>query len=252
MTNGNQIRYFTLPRRYRGPSLSGNGGYAAGSLVRLLDQAGGTVSLKFPPPLDTPLPVEEVVNERGALLIVRRPDSGDTMMEATRDLPKLEVPPPPSLDDARRASAAFVCRTNHPFPECFVCGIARQDGLSIHPGMTSPGGIVAASWIPDPSLPAIDGVVDPAVVWAALDCPGAFAAMGTTVRELMLAQMAASLNAPVQLGCEYIVMGWSVSTEGRKERVGTALVSSSGEVVATAAALWIAPRRPDELKGSPS
>ena len=212
-------------------------------LVRFLGQSSGTVSLKAPPPLDTPLVVEDVA-EDGSMIVARRPDSEAIILQATRQHSPVDLPTPPTLEQARSSSAGFVCHTHHPFPECFVCGIRRKDGLAIYPGAVGQAGLVATTWTPDASLPTTEGVVDLAVVWAALDCPGAFAAMGQTIREIVLAQMSASLNAPVQAGHEYLVMAWPVASEGRKERVASALLSASGEVIATAWALWIAPRPP--------
>ena len=50
-----------IPFRFRGPPRSGNGGYVAGAIARLVDPAGAgavEVTLRAPIPLDTAMQVE--------------------------------------------------------------------------------------------------------------------------------------------------------------------------------------------------
>jgi len=49
----------TIPRRFRGPPNSGNGGYVCGMLARHITGAA-EVALRAPPPLETGLSVVEV------------------------------------------------------------------------------------------------------------------------------------------------------------------------------------------------
>ena len=47
-----------IERRYNGPPDTGNGGWSAGTFAALVDRPAGTVvTLRQPPPLDTPLSV---------------------------------------------------------------------------------------------------------------------------------------------------------------------------------------------------
>ncbi|MCY7339892.1 MAG: hypothetical protein LH465_08095 [Sphingomonas bacterium] len=224
-----------IDRRFRGPPDSGNGGYVAGMLARSLGGSNVEVTLRAPPPLDTPLRL--VSHDDGAELL-----SGDALIaSAVRTIVELVVPPPPSASQAKDAEARFNGFEQHSFPGCFVCGPERGvgDGLRIFPGAT---GLeeeqVAGIWAPDLSL-TDDGrrlVVEH--VWAALDCPGYFA-----VREqagvAVLGRIAASIDRMPEIGEAVIVSGWSVASEGRKHRAGTALHNCDGETLAMAIATWV-------------
>ena len=48
----------TISRRYRGPLRSANGGYAAGRLAAFIE-GPAEVTLRLPPPLETPLRIEQ-------------------------------------------------------------------------------------------------------------------------------------------------------------------------------------------------
>jgi len=123
-----------------------------------------------------------------------------------------------------------------------VCGPARDAGagLRIFPGPVAPGR-VAAPWVPDASLADAAGVVDPAFVWAALDCPGVFA-FGPLDRPVVLGRMAAEIVAPLRAGEVCVVVGWSLGAEGRKYTTGTALFDARGALVGRAHGTWIALR----------
>ena len=79
-------------------------------------------------------------------------------------------------------------------------------------------------------------------LWAALDCPGFWAAMlGETPRMALLGQMTVRLDGPVRVGEPCIVLGWPLVRSGRKHRVGTALFTATGELRGRALAIWIEP-----------
>ena len=64
-----------VPRRYRGPNRSGNGGWTAGALAGFLPGAPAVqVRLQSPPPLDTPMAVQ--VSLAGAGTASGRPGLG--------------------------------------------------------------------------------------------------------------------------------------------------------------------------------
>src|SRR5689334_504274 len=48
-----------IDRRFNGPPASGQGGYSAGLLAERIPSDCAAVSLRLPPPLDTPLEIEE-------------------------------------------------------------------------------------------------------------------------------------------------------------------------------------------------
>ena len=91
----------------------------------------------------------------------------------------LNVPKPPTLDEAELAVRHYLGFKKHYYPSCFVCGPKRDEGdaLQIFPGQIGEEYKVVAPWMPDKSLADETGWVAPEFIWASLDCPGAFAAM---------------------------------------------------------------------------
>lgn len=219
----------TIARRYRGPRTSGNGGYSAGLLAATLGVPGVEVTLHRPPPLETPLEVR-VEPERTVLL-----HSEVLVAEARPADPALDPPAAPSFEEALEAEQGAGAFGPPEFEECFVCGIRPEgDGLGIHAGAL-PGrdGLVAATWVArEVSLP---------IVWAAIDCPGAYALPGEGRGEPLLARMTARVERLPEEGERCIVVGWPLGDDGRKRHAGTALYAEDGEVLAVSRQLWIEP-----------
>ena len=219
-----------IERRFRGPTESGNGGYTCGLVARFVDGAA-EVTLRVPPPLDHPLAVER---DGEAVRIL---DGAGVVAEGKPASVDLEVPDPPSFEEA--ASAALPeGDLDSPFPECFVCGAHRSagDGLRIFAGPLGEG-MVAATWVPAESHEA------PEFVWAALDCPGAYAG-GFGVGErgtLVLGRLAARVDGVPRAGERCVVVGWPLGEEGRKVYAGTALYNEAGRLLGVARATWIQP-----------
>jgi hypothetical protein len=229
-----------IERRFHGPPESGNGGYTCGLLASFVNEPA-QVTLRSPPPLARPLSV--VRRGRQAELF----DGNRLVAEAERtDLDPLEPPAPPSLADAQRAEAAYAGFREHAFPTCFVCGPEREegDGLRIFAGPVADGSpIVAAPWTPAPSLGRPDGRVRREFVWAALDCPGAFAVGYPDRGETLLGRLAVRVESLPEVGERCIVVGWPRGADGRKLYAGTALFNETGDVHAWARATWIVPPR---------
>jgi hypothetical protein len=222
-----------IGREFNGPPRSGHGGYSAGLVASQLDAGGdlggdevAEVSLRRPPPLETPLRVAR--SEHGIEVY-----DGDQLVADASPV-RLEDPPPSGVgyDEAVAAAAAYAGFVDHPFPTCYACGPERADGLRIFPGSLGDGRGVAAPWrVPDG--------VSALTVWAALDCPGGWATIQPG-RPYMLGRMAARVLAVPPAGADCVVVGVVVGTEGRKAQVRTALYSSAGELLALARAIWIA------------
>ena len=224
-----------IERQFRGPPFTANGGYVAGLVAAALGGTNCTVTLKSPPPLDRDLTL--TTQDAEATLS----DGDRVIVTAAADPVELDVPAPPSLQAARDSEPRFTGLSHHIFPGCFVCGPERTsgDGMRIFPGAVGgSGGQVAATWTPDRSLAGEDGFVRPEFLWAALDCPGYFAAENRAGRAL-LGRMSATIYRSVRPGEELIVTGWPIASEGRKHRVGSALHDPEGQLVAAAAATWI-------------
>ncbi|PZG18192.1 hypothetical protein C1I95_14080 [Micromonospora craterilacus] len=212
-----------IEARFNGPAGSGNGGWSAGVFAGAFGGDGPVeVTLRRPPPLDTPLAL--VDGE------VRDP-AGEVVAQVRPAEPLDEVVPPVDLATARAASAAYPGLVDHPFPSCYVCGPQRTDGLRIFPGPL-PGGRTAAP-VRAPEQ------VSAATVWAALDCPGGWAVIGAG-RPYLLGRIAALVEALPRPGDECVVTGAVVGIEGRKAQVRTSLYGPDGVLLGRARATWIA------------
>lgn len=218
--------------RFNGPPDSGNGGYVSGLIGARIDGAA-EVTIRVPPPLDRPLRLTH--GDDGVRLI-----DGETLVaHGTPAEFELNVPPAPTFAAAEAAVAGYSGFVDHTFATCFVCGPKRaeRDGLRIFAGPIDRPAMVAAPWVPDAGL-ALDGTIPEEILWAAMDCPGAFAIMDRDV-PLVLGRMAAQILRLVQAEERHIVLGWALGHDGRKHYAGTALFDESGELVAKAFQTWI-------------
>jgi len=210
--------------RFRGPDASGNGGYSCGLVAREIG-APAEVTLRLPPPLGRPLEFD------GEQLL----DGGDVVAVVRRaDIP-LELPAPVTFAEAEDAQSPDL---DSPFPHCFVCGHARApgDGLRIFAGRVDGRDLVAAPWTPR------EGEIGPEFVWAALDCPGAYATGAMGRGAIVLGRLGARVDRIPHPGERCVVVGWPLGTAGRKHYAGTALYTAEGELLGIARATWIEPR----------
>jgi hypothetical protein len=231
-------RVITIERRFCGPPQSANGGYAAGVVA---EGVNGTaeVTLRLPPPLDTPMTLTGDWAESALM------DGDHLVGEAIAAELDLAVPEPPSFDEATAASHRYVFADgSHLYPTCFVCGTDRtDDGLHIFPGPVDRSDLVAAPWVPDASLGTTGEPIDPRYVWSALDCPSYFG-LGSTPLAL-LGRLTARIDRVPVVGERLIAMGWPTGADGRKRYSGSALATAEGEIIARAAAIWIELKQPE-------
>jgi len=226
----------TVARRFNGPHESGNGGYTAGLLAARVEGTAA-VSLRSPVPLDRPL---DLVREDG---LVRAFDGETLVAEAEPVAPlELEVPPPVSVEEARRAAQDYTAPLESPFSRCFVCGPAREDSFRVFAGPVAGRELVATPWTPPDWSAGADGAVEPEFVWAALDCPTYFAAYGGEMVLAFMVRHSVELRAPVVAGVEQVVVAWPLTSEGRKNAAGAAVLSAGGETLALGEALLVEPR----------
>jgi hypothetical protein len=227
----------TIDRRFRGPPDSANGGYTCGVVAGAFD--GGApveVTLREPPPLDTPMTLE---GGAAAELSI-----GETLIAEGREAaaPDVDLPEPISLAQAERAMEDSPLHQRHAFAGCFVCGTERLpgDGLCIVCGPVPGRELIGAPWRTDESMAGESGEVRRELVWSALDCPSGLAGMlvpdlGLTV----LGRLTAELRRPLPAGRDYVAVGWPLERDGRKLHSASAILDESGEPFAVAAATWI-------------
>lgn len=218
----NAIRFrltdLIVAERYRGPARSGNGGYTSGLVASLLGGSDVEVTLRIPPPLETPLRIDGSAVHAGETLVA----------EATRAVVDLELPAPPAHVAAGRPDAG------HPFPGCFTCGPARApgDGLCLVPSPLGDGRVAAVWRTHHPRREH---------VWAALDCPGAFAVNPAFERGItVLGRLAAHVERVPEDGEELVVVAWPLDGgDERRSYAGTCLFRGT-EPLAWARATWFA------------
>ncbi|MFW6869793.1 hypothetical protein ACOACQ_20590 [Nocardioides sp. CPCC 206347] len=227
-----------VPRRFNGPPRSGNGGWVAGALAATLPGQGigrpVTVTLRQPPPLETPMQL--TATAAGATLT----HDGRPVADAIyADLTPATVAPVP-VGVAAVAEAAFRGHGQHPFRRCFVCGTDRRpgDGLRIFAGplpavaRTSPeDGRVASTWSPYES--------NVALTWAALDCPGGWSS-DLEGRPSVLGRITAEVRRLPRTSERYVIVGEQLRVDGRKTFTAATIYGEIGDVVATAEHVWIA------------
>jgi len=226
----------TIARRFRGPPESGNGGYSCGIAAAFLD-GPAEVTLRKPPPLDTPLRVER--GAQGVTLF----DQADVVAEAKAAALDIAPPAPPSWAEAVEASSRYPWRETHPYPSCFVCGSQRTagDGLCVWPGKVAGRDLAAAPFAPAADLYGADGLLRPEIVWASLDCPSwyGYFTVHPFDSKVLLGRLAARIDSRPRAGERCICVGWFLAREGRKVHCGSALYSESGALHATGKATWI-------------
>jgi len=231
----------SIPAFFNGPPESGNGGYTCGRVAELVDAEVAEVSLRSPPPLETPL---EVVREGDGVSVM----DGDTLVAVgARSELLVDMPDPVPAGEVQAAQEAGreQWSTGHPFPTCVVCGPARPDGFGIVPAAL-PGrdGLFGAAWTPGEASDDGEGRVRTELVWAALDCPtSAPVANFGEGPAMVLASLTARLGCPLRVGEPHTILSWALGEDGRKHWSAAALYDSNGVLACASRALWI------ELRG---
>ncbi len=230
------IKTVIIGERFCGPKTSGNGGYTAGLIAQAI--AGpASVTLKAPPPLDTPIDLR--AGEGGKVEAV----AGDTLI-AVAEPGEVTVDPPaiPGDDAIAQAHDDFLKAEDgfQIIPYCFVCGKERApgDGLRIFSGPAPESPVNADFWTPGEDLAGEDGLVRPEYLWAALDCPTAYA-LRVGKRMTLLGRFAADIKRRPKPGERLIAAAWRTGEDGRKHYSASVLLDESRAVIACANAIWI-------------
>ena len=230
-------------QRFQGFHDGALGGYAAGVAARGID-GPAEANLRALPPLERDL---ELRDDQGKVEI----RDGETLVVEAHPAPfELEVPDPPSADDAEGAAERPIhTEDRHLYPSCFTCGPDRPegDGLRLFMGRHPEGApTLASAWTPHPELGAGDDALPGELVWAALDCPTIWAAWATSVPAAVpsgsftvLARQRLERLAPVPAGETVTVTAWPVSRDDRKHVAGAAIHDRDGNLLARAESLLV-------------
>ena len=199
-------------------------------------------TLRRPPPLDVPLPVELQANGDAHLL-----HNGDLVGTASPRAVETRAMESPGFERACEASSRSFAAKHHPQPACFVCGPDRAigDGLRIHPGPVEFDdvewrGLVAAPWTPGDDLADDDGLVCAEFLWAALDCPTAYASSSPAgMPYILLGRQATAVHRRPTAGVPLVVTAIRTGRDGRKYFADSALFDDSGDLLAESSTVWI-------------
>ncbi|MBI1360741.1 MAG: hypothetical protein GC155_10740 [Alphaproteobacteria bacterium] len=253
-------RTLCIDRRFNGPVASGNGGYAAGLAAQLLagGERGAEATLRAAIPLDQTLRVQETGNG----IDVLTDDASNRILVMSLKPVVLELPivKSPGLEAASVAAQTFRSADDHVLPTCFVCGPLRAegDGLRIFPDWTkdpagvdnpNPFRIVTAPWRPTPDLADRNGRIAPEFLWAALDCPGAFA---IEKEPILLGRISVRVLDRPQVNEALVVVAWANGSDRRKHFAGSALFTADGRMVAFSEQTWIQIDAHAHLKPGPA
>ena len=86
----------------------------------------------------------------------------------------------------------------------------------------------------------IDGALADEIVWAALDCPGAWvSARDVSLGPIVLGRMAALILAPLPGDAVFVSYAWARGDDGRKSAAGPAAAEGGGGVLPSPRQTWI-------------
>ncbi len=248
-------RAMLAPHGLDGPPGVLQGGLAAGLAVDLakdVDRFGAPLHavharLEAPTLLGIPFAARIGPGEATGWYDVETWQSGRRLMRAT-----VELTGPASLGVVADLVALAEGSPPEPrpdplYPSCFVCGSGNTHELALR---TPPGFYahdrISVPWIPDERLaePSRPGEVATLVVSAALDCPAAWATVGTArsagFAAVLLGTMRIQVAHPVEVLDPVRVTARMDGSDGRKFRARSAIVDSDGRLLAVFDALNIA------------
>lgn len=228
-------RTTVIDPRFRGSADSAQGGYAAGTAVSDVEGIF-KVELREPVPVEQELLVDTDAEEQVTVF-----HGADVIMTAHPE-PELDIEIPASAEVIAEIFTRGAQKPTHAQQrsQCFGCSSQRADGLGINPAPVGTTGIWGTTWTPGASLPSADGFVKPEVVWAALDCPGSFAAADPAGRPPGIAgspaleEMTVEIRDKVRVGEQLVVLGWTLTHSDSGVDCGTAIVDRAGHIKAYA------------------
>ncbi len=254
------VRDLVVPDGLDGPPGVLQGGFAAGMLMiaaRAYDAFGAPITavdarLHAPTPLGATHTVRVRPTYDPARYEVELRDAERLLVSGVVELAGHD--PAPHAHDLTELAAGPrpESRPQERYRACWVCGSApsHTHAQRMYPAWRSDD-IVVSTWLAEDELATPGGHVDPFVVAALLDCPGAWAALPTTDALGYAGVVLASFHlrfvrdAPVME--PLVVPGRLDAVEGRKLTARTALVDEDGVVYAVASALHVAVKQLPDL-----
>jgi hypothetical protein len=232
---------------YEGIGGIAHGGYVAGLLAAHME-GPVRVFLRRPPQLNLSLVIED-----GDGTLRLRDGEGAVIMEAARaDGLRSSSLPTVTLEEARARPGALATY-EHPYPNCFVCGTARRDGLGVRCSAPDGAHVVTGVWTPSgPLLSGHDTVPRP-LLWAVADCLTAWSFCDhwgdPQWWPAVTGQIAMAVTEDVPAGEPCVLVGRLAGREGRRIILEAGIASADGTVLAHGEATWVSV--PDSPGASP-
>ena len=225
---------FVIDPTYYGFPDVGHGGYVSGILAGEAMPVA-EITLRATPPLGVPL---EIARDGDRVTLT----GDDGLIASVRAVSfDLELPEPPTPEEAEEASGRCIAHERPFCPTCMVCGPARApgEGLRILPGPVDGRALVAGPWTPDSFSLGEDNHVRVEFLWAALDCPGWYAlTAGEELRPMVTGRITGQVVRRPAADEKLVVIGWPIVARGRKMVSGTAVFSASHGACAFARSVW--------------
>ncbi|HEX6221151.1 MAG TPA: hypothetical protein VF115_08670 [Acidimicrobiia bacterium] len=207
-----------------------NGGYVAGILGDAARLHTSSARLSRPVPIETPL---HLVAEDGWAALRHCDQTLAETVETTDRVGSTGFVP---RDEAVNAGELMI--DLGVFADCFVCGRDGEDGLGIRPKPLADGRF-AAVWRPGSSGLIEAPTVPIRYLHSALDCPGGFAAIAASGKLAVTGSLTSRIDFLPESDRTLIVVAEAVGAEGRTLHAVTTIFTESGEIVATAEAIWV-------------
>lgn len=230
-----------VPRQFRGPPVTVNGGYICALIANAIG-GRGTTMLRAGVPVEAPFKI--TVGDDG---VATATSTEGSVLATAKPLTDADLPTPPpgiSIADAERAAATspFAERSLH--RGCFSCCIEREagEGLGVYVGQVQgqEPGFCAGVWTPHANFATADGTVPDVITWGALDCPGSMAWFIKNDSPVgLLGTMSGEVIRRPKAGEKHVVLAWTENVEGRRHYAGVALYTASGELLARGRQIWI-------------
>ena len=195
----------------------------------------GTATLRKPTPVGTAVTL--IATDGGASVSI----GGVELATLSAGVPDGPLPARISWQDAVAAAPSYIGLVRHPFPGCVVCGTGRSDtdALCLRPGRISTD-VVASPWQPAAWTDDGNGHVRIPAVWAALDCPSAWA-IDDEGRAVVLGRITVEIFRVPRVAQRLVVVGCVRQRASRRiAQCGCAIYDEAGAVLAVASSTWFA------------
>lgn len=261
VSDGWLVRRLWVPGGLDGPRGILQGGFSAAVLALAalaVDEIGAPLTgidarLHAPTPIGTTIEIGVRPGSQAAHYDVRTRHGATVLVTGTVEIAGHD--PVAHVHDLVEIAAGPLPAASPPaiFQDCWMCGSANHHphAQRLFPGYRDDRTVVCG-WVAAEELGVADGVIDPMVVAAALDCPTGWACAQTIVDLATSGPLLAGYRLRFLRDARVMeplrVVGRLDTVDGRKLSTRGALIDDDGSVVAVSSALQVSV---DEVPGPP-